>query len=425
MAERPQKGSRSEELRSVAAKRTPGGVHSNTRLSGPMVFIEKARGAWLWDVDGRNFVDYLLGQGPNFLGHAPDRVCDAVSAACRRGVIYGGQHRLEVEAAEAVCEALNWPDMVRFGVSGTEAVQAALRLARAATGRRKVIRFEGHYHGWLDNVLIAQNGDTWGAASAGQVSDHLDDFLVLSWNDAEAVADALAQHGGTIAALIMEPIMINAGVIEPKPGYLERVRDLCVQHGVVLIFDEVISGFRLGLDGAAGLYGVLPDLATYGKAMAGGWPVSALAGRADLMGLFGDGTVNHSGTFNSSVMGMAATVATISQLRDTSPYTKVQAHGRALMAGIRDLGIQHRVPLHIQGHPAAFHVSFGEQDAVDFRTLQRLDLAGYAKLATGLVENGVWVAARGVWYVSASHGPAELDATLDRFDHTLTAWLRT
>ena len=414
---------RTSALRERAVARTPGGVHSNVRLGGPKVFIEQAKGAWMWGVDGTDYVDYLLGQGPNFLGHAPEQVLDAVATACRRGMVYAGQHELEVVASELVCSALGWAEMVRFGVSGTESVQAALRLARAVTGRTKVIRFEGHYHGWLDNVLLARRDGGWGPASAGQLATHLDDFVLLPWNDAEAVADALTEHSGEIAAVIMEPIMINAGVIEPRPGYLQRVRQLCAEHGVVLIFDEVISGFRLGLAGAAGKYGVAPDLATYGKAMAGGWPVSALAGRADLMERFGTGEVNHSGTFNSSVMTMAATVATVTTLRDNPPYPSVEEHGAALMAGIRELGVAHGAPLHVQGLPAAFHVSFGEQDATDHRTLQRLDLARYAKLAEALVEHGVWVAARGVWYVSASHGSAELDAALTRFDQTLADWL--
>lgn len=414
---------RSRALHRRASRRTPGGVHSNVRLAGPKVFMERAKGAWLHSVDGRDYVDYLLGQGPNFLGHAPDPVLDAVDAACRRGVTYGGQHELEIEAAEAVCDALRWPEMVRFGVSGTEAVQAALRLARAATARSRIIRFEGHYHGWLDNVLIEEREGAWGTASAGQLSSHLDDFIILPWNDADAIAETLAREGEQIAAIIMEPIMINAGVIEPHDGYLDKVRRLSTEHGVLLIFDEVISGFRLGLGGAAGRYGVTPDLATYGKAMGGGWPVSALAGRADLMERFGTGEVNHAGTFNGSVMAMAAVVASVEYMRGNPPYATVSEHGTALMTGIRDIGAAHGLPIRVAGLPAAFHVSFGDVDVFDYRSLQDLDLARYAHLAGALVEHGIWVAARGVWYVSASHGPEELETTLHRFGKTLTDWL--
>lgn len=410
---------RSTTLREQAQLRTPGGVHSNVRLSGPTEFIERANGAWLFGVDGTDYLDYLLGQGPNFLGHAPAPVVEAVESACRLGMTYGGQHPLEVEAAELVCDTLGWPDMVRFGVSGTESVQAALRLARAATGRRKIIRFEGHYHGWLDNVLMAKRDGRWGVASEGQLTSHLDDFILLPWNDVDALAAALDTHGSEVAAIIMEPMMINAGAIEPQPGYLEAGRQLSNRHGVVLIFDEVIAGFRLAPGGAAERYGVTPDLATYGKAMAGGWPVSALAGRHDLMSEFGTGRVNHSGTFNSSVMAMAATVATVTQLRDDPPYERVWAHGEQLMAGIMSLGRQYGVPLHVQGLPMAFHVTFGEGVAVDHRSLQDFDLARYERFATTLVRHGLWVAGRGVWYVSAAHGLDELDVALDRFEHAL------
>lgn len=176
---------RSDELRRRALERAPGGVHSSVRLRGPHPFIRSAKGAWLFGVDGRDYVDYLLGQGPNFLGHAPDPVVQAVFEACKGGLVYGGQHELEVQAAELVCSITRWPEMVRFSTSGTEAVQAALRLARAATGRTEIIRFQGHYHGWLDNILVAERAGSWGVASAGQVADHLRQCHILPWNDAD------------------------------------------------------------------------------------------------------------------------------------------------------------------------------------------------------------------------------------------------
>ncbi|GAB3585076.1 glutamate-1-semialdehyde 2,1-aminomutase [Amycolatopsis endophytica] len=410
---------RSAEFRRRALERTPGGVHSNVRLAGAQEFIERAKGAWLYGVDGRDYVDYLLGQGPNFLGHAPDRVIDAVFEACRDGVIFGGQHELEVRASELVCRAVGWADMIRFGVSGTEAVQGALRLARGVTGRTKVVRFEGHYHGWLDNVLTAPRDGAWTVASKGQLAGHLDDFIVLPWNDADQVADALERHGEQVAAVIMEPVMINTGVIEPLPKFLEAVRRLCDAHGVVLIFDEVISGFRLGLGGAAERYGVQPDLATYGKAIAGGFPVAALVGREGLMSRFGTGEVNHSGTFNGSVMATAAVAATVTSLLEDPPYERVTKHSKTLMVGLRDLGLEHDLPLRVEGIPAAFHVSFGEAEVRDYRTLQQLDLARYERLSRDLVRHGLWVAGRGVWYVSACHGEEELDAALTRFESAL------
>lgn len=414
----------SGDLRRRALARTPGGVHSNVRLSGPEAFVKRAQGAWIHSVDGVDYVDYMLGQGASFLGHAPEVVVDAAFASAANGLICGGQHEYEVRAAEAVCEAVGWADMVRFGMTGTESVQAALRLARAVTGRTKVVRFEGHYHGWLDNVLMAEDKGCWGPASNGQLESHFADFITLPWNDTDVITDVFRREGERIAAVIMEPIMINNGVIEPRTGYLEWVRRQCCRHGVVLIFDEIISGFRIALGGAAARFGVTPDLATYGKAMGGGFPVAALAGRADLMHRLGTGEVNHAGTFNGWIPSMAAVVATLSQLRDSAPYVAISEHGSQLMAGIRELGAAHGLPLRVAGLPMAFHVSFGEAEVTDYRSLQRLDLARYRELAAALVDHGIWVAKRGVWYVSAAHGPADLDAALTRFKATLNDWLK-
>jgi glutamate-1-semialdehyde 2,1-aminomutase len=403
----------------IAERHIPGGVNSNVRLDGPSVFFARGKGPWLWDIDGNDYVDYLLGQGPAFLGHAPADVVDAVEAACRGGMVYAAQHPLEVEAAELMCRAIGWADMVRFGSSGTEVVQAAIRLARAATGRREFVRFEGHYHGWLDNVLIEVGDDGPEPASEGQIADYLNDCHMLPWNDLDAVADLLKGHSPNLAAVIMEPMMVNAGAIEPLPGYLEGVRRLCDQYGVILIFDEIITGFRVALGGAAARYGVVPDLATYGKAMAGSWPVAALAGSAELMGRFGTGDVNHSGTFNANIMGMAATVATLRYLEDSTVYEELDRVGGALMRGLRDLADAASVPLHIQGLPMAFHVSFGEGDVVDFRGLQAKDAARYRAFVGALFDCGVWVARRGIWYVSTAHGDREVNITLDRVEAAL------
>jgi glutamate-1-semialdehyde 2,1-aminomutase len=416
--QRPQQ--RSEQLRDRALRRLPGGVNSNVRLGAPQVFFARAEGAWLWDVDGNDYVDYLLGQGPHFLGHAHPRVNAAIADACRQGMLYGAQHALEVEAAERLCAAVGWPEMVRFGCSGTEMVQAALRLVRAATGRRRFVRFEGHYHGWLDNVLLSTVDGASGPASAGQPADYLDDGLVLPWNDADALAALLAARGEEVAAVVMEPMMLNAGAIPPAPGYLERVRELCDAHGVVLVFDEVICGFRLALGGASEVFGVTPDLAVYGKALAGGWPVAALAGRADLMERFGTGEVTHAGTFNGSVMAAAAVVSTLDVLVTDPPYGRIEAHGGALMTGLQGLADAYGLPLRIQGRPVAFHASFGGPEPVrDHRGLRGRDAARYERLARTLARHGVWVAGRGVWYVSAAHGERELAAVLERVEAAL------
>lgn len=412
----------SADLRARASSLFPGGVNSNVRLLGPPVFFKEGKGSRLWDVDGNEYIDYLLGQGPNFLGHAPDGVLSAVEEASRKGMVYGAQHVYEVEAGERMLDVLGWADQIRFGVSGTEAVQAALRVARATTGRAKFIRFTGHYHGWLDNVLAKFEGDSAVPASRGQLSSHLDDSFTLPWNDLDALERLLDQHADEVAAVLMEPVMFNSGSIEPHPGYLEGVRAACDHHGVVLIFDEVISGFRIALGGAAERYGVAPDLATYGKAMAGGWPVSAFAGRGGLMDGIGTGEINHSGTFNASVMACAAVVATIDRLTEDPPYETLDRIGESLKGGLAELASSYSVPLNIQGLPMAFHAGIGEGPIGSYEDVRRLDAAAYQALVDLLIDNGVWVAGRGIWYVSAAHTEADVEETLSRADKAMRSF---
>jgi glutamate-1-semialdehyde 2,1-aminomutase len=391
-------------------------------MSGPRAFIERADGAWLWDISGRDYLDYLLGQGPNFLGHAPKSVVDAVADSCRQGVIFGGQHSLEVEATEALLRALRWPEMARFGLTGTEMVQAALRLARAYTGRRLVVRFEGHYHGWLDNLLIAATSSGWGPASAGQMAPHLEDFLILPFNNVEALDECFRQRGQDIACILAEPIMFNSGAIVPLHGYLDRLRETADAYGSLLIFDEVITGFRVAKGGAADVFGVLPDLAIYGKAMAGGFPASALAGSARIMERLAIDT-NHSGTFNGNVMSTAATLATMEVLGSDPPYSRIAEHGTGLMKGIGEVASRLGVQINVQGVPSGFHVGFGKGPVNEWRDLKRLDSSQYAQFAEVAVSNGLWLAGRGIWYTSAAHGPAELATALQRFESTLSTWV--
>jgi glutamate-1-semialdehyde 2,1-aminomutase len=411
--------SRSAKLAQRARSVLPGGVNSNVRLLGEQVFFEYGKGSRLVDVDGNEYVDYLLGQGPNFLGHAPDRVLEAVEIATRQGMVFGAQHRYELEAAEKMLETLGWADQIRIGLSGTECVQAAIRLARAVTGREKFVRFAGHYHGWLDNVLVAEENGRAVPVSAGQLASHLADSIMLPWNDLEALTRTLELHGDQIAAVIMEPVMFNTGSIEPEPGYLEGVRAACDRHGVVLIFDEVISGFRVALGGAVERYGVTPDLATYGKAMAGGWPVAALAGARTMMERFGTGEVNHSGTFNASVMACAAMIAAIDMLSEDPPYKRLENLGARLMDGLSGLASDYCLPLNVQGLPMAFHAGFGEGPVRSYGELRRMDAGRYVEFSRILISQGVWVAGRGIWYLSTAHDDADVDVTLERVDDAM------
>jgi Glutamate-1-semialdehyde aminotransferase len=414
-------GPKSRELRERAARSLPGGVDSNIRLASlPLVFT-RGEGARVWDADGREYVDYVLGQGPNFLGHAQPEIAAAVAAACADGMLFGGTHPVEIEAAERTLAALGWAERIRLGSTGTESVQAALRLARAVTGRERFVRFRGHYHGWLDNVLLPLDDDGEPLPSRGRLASHVDDSFLLEWNDAGALEQLVAARGDEIAAVIMEPMMANTGAMEPREGYLERVRELCSRSGIVLIFDEVITGFRLARGGAVEHYGVVPDLAVYGKAIAGGWPVAALAGRADLMDEFATGGVNHSGTYNGSVMAGAAVAATQRVLDAAPPYAHIAEFSSALQDGIRDLAASAGVALRVRGLPSAFHVGLGpDVDIRDYRELLQLDLAGYSAISDAGARAGLWTMRRGMWFVSAAHGEAELADTLHRFETALS-----
>ena len=402
--------SRTSALMNAAERLTPGGVHSNVRLGNADVFFARGQGAWLFDLDDRSYVDYVLGQGPAFLGHGNERLVEAVGTAARDGMVFGAQHPLEVEAGELLLDHLAWAEMVRFGVSGTEVDQAAFRVARAFTDRSLIVRFEGHYHGWLDDVLVRVVDHEQTTASNGQLPLRADSFAILPWNDVDALRQFMTAHGSEVAAIVMEPMMCNAGAIEPRPGYLSAARELCDEHGSLLIFDEVITGFRIHPRGAVGKYGVYPDLATFGKAVAGGWPVAALAGRSAVMEHFARGT-NHSGTFNASTMAMAAVATTMRLLADEPPYESIEKHGLAVMSMIPALARDAGLDLHVQGVPAAFHVSIGGGDAPvhNFEELATRDLAAYATLSRTFFEHGVWTTPRGIWYVGAAHGPRELD----------------
>jgi glutamate-1-semialdehyde 2,1-aminomutase len=405
----------------------PGGVNSNVRLTAPRRFFRRAAGSHLWDEDGNDYIDYLLGQGPAFLGHAHPVVNRAVATASDLGMVTGAQCVEEVEAGDALLQALRWPEQVRFAVSGSEAVQATLRLARAATGRPKILRFERHYHGWLDNIAVERaTGSQHRAAGVtpGQVAGAYEDVFVIPWNDVDACRELFEEEGSNIAGVITEPIMFNNGAVLPKDGFLQFLREITVAHGSVLIFDEVISGFRVALGGAAELFGVTPDLATYGKAMAGGWPVAAFAGRRDLMELCADGVL-HAGTFNGSRMAAAAVASTLHVLTRDPPYERVQDYGEALMKGLRSVADAHSLGLRLQGVPAAFHASVTTGSSSQETGGTPVSAPSlYPRLARILADEGVWVAARGIWYVSTAHTARDLEESLDRVDKAVATFAR-
>lgn len=400
----------------------PGGVSSNFRLGmapTPLV-IECGEGPYLRDADGNRLIDYYLGMGPMILGHKPKAVCDAAVRQLEKGILFAGQTDVEAEAARLVCAMVPCAEKLRFGSSGSEVIQAALRIARAATGRERVVKFEGHYHGWFDNVLwsVAPPQDVLGdrndphpfAGSLGQVASAGDALSILPWNDLRALEARLA--AGDVAAVIMEPAMCNAGAILPGEGYLEGVREACTRTGTILIFDEVITGFRVAPGGAQQVLGVTPDLATFGKAIANGFPVAAVAGRADLLELCA-GKVLHGGTYNAQPIAMAATVATLKSLTPEL-YAGIAENGTRLMDGLRGILADEGVTAAVTGFPQVFHIALGlETPAREYRDLLRMNRPAYVGLAAELLHRGVRVLERGAWFMSAEHDAGVVDETLD------------
>jgi glutamate-1-semialdehyde 2,1-aminomutase len=341
------------------------------------------------------------------------------------GLMYAGQHELEIEAAETISRLVPCAERVRFSNSGSEAVHMALRLARAVTGRVKHVRFEGHYHGWFDSVFYSYAPRLVDAGprespravpvSKGQPPSDAEDVLVLPWNDLTLVEKLLAERGTEIAALITEPVMCNSGGILPQPGYLEGLRRACTKHGVVLIFDEVITGFRVSTGGAQKLFGVTPDLATFAKAVAGGFLVSVLAGKAAIMDEIGTLATVHAGTYNSNPPCMAACIAALAQLEADggAVYRWIDERGRALMSGIATLAAQAGKQVSVRGLPPCFHVSFGEPgEVVDYRSYTRRDAAAHDRFWEALQEGGVRIVPEGTWFVSAAHTEKDVEETL-------------
>lgn len=426
---------KSKTYASEAADVIPGSVNSNVRLLGfpfPICF-DRGEGSYLYDIDGNRFIDFALGMGPSVLGHAPKQVCDAVAKSFATGQMLGGQHRTELELARRLQSLIPSGEKIRIGVTGSEVVQAALRVSRAFTGRSKFIKFEGQYHGWYDNVLISHApplGDELKGPSrqphletAGQSQLSSQEMIVLPWNDAAAVEQVLAEHGNEIAAIITEPAMCNTGVIAPVSGYLERLRELSTRYGVVLIFDEVVTGFRLSLGGAQQKFGVTPDLSTFAKAMAAGFPVSALAGRADIMDLFGSGKVNHSGTYNASIPSLYAAMATLDVLTDgePGPLAEIDAKGTELMSAIRDIATTKNSTLRVSGFGAVFNTYFAdpEFEVRDYTTYKQTDLTKQAAFLAGLVTRGIRPTNRGTWFVSATLSAEDISQTVAAIEAAL------
>ncbi len=378
---------RSGELFAEASRYIPGGAGSSARTikfgwKPYPPFMAEGTGSRLRDVDGHEYVDYLLGLGPMILGHRHPAVTRAVTQAVTDlGTCFGLPYELEIEAARKVTEAVPGVDLVRFSNSGSEVVGTAIRLARAHTGRRLVIRFEGHYHGWQDTIYWSNHVDPELAGPArmprpvpsgpGVPAELADTLIVLTWNDPESFIAVMQERGDQVAAVITEPAVFNTGCILPEPGYLELLREQTRRHGALLIFDEVITGFRFARGGAQEYFGVTPDLTTMAKGLGGGFPVAAIGGSHEAMSMIAEGRYSHSGTYNANTIACAAVSATMDALAEPGLFERQRALGESLMSGLRTLAADAGLPVIVEGLGTVFQVWFSERPIRNWREAER------------------------------------------------------
>lgn len=412
-----------------------GGVSSEFRkYNHPhAIFYSHAEGSRIYDVDGNEYLDFTLSQGPMLIGHNHPHVMKRVEDYAKKGQLYAGQHILEIELAEKLQKLIPSAELMRFCLDGSEAVQTAFRVARAKTGKNKFLRFEGHYHGWLDNVawgLSTPSVDQLGSRedpnvfpwTAGLPDRVEDDFIILPWNDLALLEKKIKENHHEIAAIITEPIMCNYGCILPREGYLQGMRELCDNHNIALIFDEVITGFRTSLGGAQKYFNIIPDLSIFAKAIASGYPISAIVGKRDWMNLIVEGKVIHAGTMNSSNSTVAAAIGTLEVLESANVHQRIFQLGAKLMEGLREIGKQHNSNLLVQGLGPMLHTGFTNLPAVyDFRDVLMYDKVKLNKFIAGMHDRGVRIIGRGLWYISAAHTEEDIHTALrtasDVFKH--------
>jgi glutamate-1-semialdehyde 2,1-aminomutase len=415
-----------------------GGVSSPFRAKFPVpLYFRDGCGSRLTDEDGNEYIDYTLAWGPALLGHRHPKLVEALANQAQRPHTYGAQHELEFQVAERIQGAVPCAERLVFTSSGSEAVQLALRLARAYTNRNVILKFEGHYHGWMDSVLLSHHpaADQVGPREApnvvpeslGQVPNAADNVTALPWNNAELVARVFERLGGDIAAVIMEPVLCNSGCILPEPAYLERVKEIAHQHGALLIFDEIITGFRMSLGGAQSFYSVMPDLATFGKAAGGGLPLSVVAGRKDIMELMLHG-VSFGGTFNGNPISLACSKAALDELSRDEGWLVIEANrvGKLLMEGIAEAAERRHIDLLVTGFGAAFALHFtARKELRDYRATLEDDRGLLARFALAALEEGVYFLPDGRFYVSVVHSEQDIAETLAALDRAFQKLDRT
>ena len=429
--EYPRHAARSAELFRAASEIIPGGAGSSARTvkfgwKPYPPFIAQGTGSRMRDVDGHEYIDYLLGLGPDILGHRHPVVTQAVAAAIAEyGTSFGLPYELEIEAASKVVDAVPSLEMVRFTNSGSEAVGTAVRLARAFTGRRILVRFEGHYHGWQDTVYWSNHVDPEAAGPAdhprpvaagpGVPLELADTLEVLTWNDGDSFRRLMDRRGHEIAAVITEPAVFNTGCILPEPGYLELLRAETSKHGALLIFDEVITGFRFCRGGGQEWFGVMPDLTTLAKGLGGGFPVAAIGGTREVMGMIAEGRYSHSGTYNANVVQCAAVSATMDVLAEPGLYERQRALGDRLASGLRGMAAEAGIPARVEGLGTVFQIWFTDHPIRNWRDAERYaDEATFTRWWQEMLLRGVLFHPSQYenLFVSLVHSDADVDETL-------------
>jgi glutamate-1-semialdehyde 2,1-aminomutase len=412
-----------------ACKSIPGGVNSPARafgaVGGEPAFIERGEGAWLYDIDGSRFIDFVGSWGPHILGHRHPAVIGAIEKALQRGTSFGAPTALETELAELVIQAVPSVEKIRMVNSGTEATMSAIRLARGHTGRDKVVKFAGCYHGHVDSLLVKAGSGalTHGTPSSpGVPSGCTADSVVLEYNDLQKLKETFAQQGEQIACVILEPVVGNMGVVLPESGFLETTQRLCQQYGALLIFDEVMTGFRVAFGGAQERFGISPDLTTLGKILGGGLPVGAYGGRADIMdSISPTGSVYQAGTLSGNPLAMASGVATLTTLRDTNPYARLEELTTQLVAGLGQAATAANLPHSVARIGSMFTLFFNTEKVTNYPVAAASDTGLFARYFHGMLDRGCYLPCSQFEanFVSVAHSADDIETTISAASEVL------
>lgn len=415
---------KSEELFQRAVKRIPGGVNSPVRAYGSVTeaprFIQGAVGSKIFDVDGNAYIDYIDSWGPMILGHNDERIKDAVIKASENGLSFGCATEKEVEMAEFICERIPHVEMIRMVNSGTEAVMSAIRVARGFTGKAKIIKFAGCYHGHTDAMLVSAGSGVMTSGvpdSAGVPKGCTEDTMIAVYNDLDSVKQLFEESKDQVAAVIVEPVGANMGVVPPAEGFLQGLRDLCTKHGALLIFDEVITGFRLSFSGAAGFYEITPDLVTYGKIIGAGMPVGAYGGRREIMEMVAPASpVYQAGTLSGNPIAMAAGLEQLKILwEDQEIYTRLYQKGQMLYDGIRRIFLENDVEFQVNSVSSLGCVFFTKEQVVDYTSAKTSDTRAFSNYFQYMLQHGVHLAPSQfeAMFLSDAHTEEDIQTTLD------------